>query len=161
MIFEEKAKSIPITKEMVWAAYKKIRQNGKGAGVDQMSLGDFEKVRNKELYKIWNRLSSGSYFPPMVKRVLIPKGEGKQRPLGIPTVSDRIAQEVMRAYLEPRLEDEFLECSYGYRPARSAHDAVGEVRQNVRKFPYLLGLAALFLFYALSFQSFLSNYGLQ
>jgi group II intron reverse transcriptase/maturase len=140
MIFEEKAKSIPITKEMVWAAYKKIRQNGKGAGVDQMSLGDFEKVRNKELYKIWNRLSSGSYFPPMVKRVLIPKGEGKQRPLGIPTVGDRIAQEVLRAYLEPRLEDEFLEYSYGYRPARSGHDAVEEVRQNVRKYPWVIDL---------------------
>ena len=83
MIFKEETKSIPITKEMVCAAYKKIRRNGQGAGIDGQSLTDFEAVRSKELYKIWNRLSSGSYFPPKVNRVLIPKGNGKTRPLGI------------------------------------------------------------------------------
>lgn len=140
MIFKEETKSIPITKEMVWAAYKKIRQNGEGSGIDGLSMSEFEKVRNKELYKIWNRLSSGSYFPQMIKRVQIPKGNGKLRPLGIPTVSDRIAQQVIKTYLEPRLEIEFLECSYGYRPGRGAHGAVEKVRKNVRKYPWVIDL---------------------
>jgi len=140
MIFREETKSIPITKEMVWAAYKKVRQNGEGSGVDGLSLSDFEKVRSKELYKIWNRLSSGSYFPQMVKRVQIPKGGGKLRPLGIPTVSDRVAQQVIKTYLEPRLESEFLECSYGYRPGRGAHGAIEKVRKNVRRYPWVIDL---------------------
>ncbi len=140
MIFNEETRSIPITKEMVWAAYKKIRQNGEGAGVDGLSLSNFEKVRNKELYKIWNRLSSGSYFPPMIKRVHILKETGQYRPLGIPTVSDRIAQQVIKTYLEPRLEREFLECSFGYRPKRSAQGAIEKVRRNVRKYPWVIDL---------------------
>jgi len=79
---------------MVWDAYKKVKSNKGSAGVDQQTLDDFDINRSKELYKIWNRLSSGSYYPPVVKRVLIPKQNGKTRPLGIPTVSDRIAQQV-------------------------------------------------------------------
>lgn len=127
MIFKEQTKSIPITKMMVWEAYKKVKSNKGSAGVDQQTLDDFEKVRSKELYKIWNRLASGSYFPPEVKRVEIPKQGDKKRPLGIPTVSDRIAQQVVKTYLEPRLEDEFLENSYGYRPNKSALSAVKKV----------------------------------
>ena len=83
MIFKEQTKSIPITKMMVWEAYKKVKSNKGSAGVDQQTLEDFDKNRSKELYKIWNRLSSGSYYPPVVKRVLIPKQNGKTRPLGI------------------------------------------------------------------------------
>jgi retron-type reverse transcriptase len=84
MIFKEQTKSIPITKMVVWEAYKKVKSNKGSAGVDQQTLEDFDKVRSKELYKIWNRLASGSYFPPEVKRVEIRKQDGKTRPLGIP-----------------------------------------------------------------------------
>ena len=94
---------------MVWEAYKKVKSNKGSAGVDQQTLEDLHEVRSKELYKIWNRLTSGSYFPLGVKRVEIPKQGGKTRPLGIPTVSDRVAQHVIKTYLEPRLEVEFLE----------------------------------------------------
>ena len=140
MIFNEQTKSIPITKMMVWEAYKKVRSNKGSAGVDQQTLDDFYKVRSKELYKIWNRLTSGSYFPPEVKRVEILKKDGKIRPLGIPTVSDRIAQQVIKTYLEPRLEAEFLENSYGYRPNKSAHAAVKKVQENVRKYSWVIDL---------------------
>ncbi len=115
-----RTKSVPITKEMVWESYKKVKSNGGSAGIDHQSLSEFDRVRSKELYKLWNRLASGSYFAPAVKRVTIPKAGGKTRPLGIPTVSDRIAQQVVKRYLEPRLESIFSENSYGYRPNRSA-----------------------------------------
>jgi len=140
MIFKERTKSIPITKEMVWEAYKLVKQNKGSAGVDSQSLAEFEKVRVPELYKLWNRLASGSYFANNVKRVEIDKGGGKTRPLGIPTVSDRIAQQVVKMYLEPRLEKEFLNNSYGYRPNKSAHDAVKEVQQNVLKYKWVIDL---------------------
>ena len=140
MIFNEQTKSIPITKMMVWEAYKKVKGNKGSAGVDQQTLEDFHEVRSKELYKIWNRLTSGSYFPPGVKRVEIPKQGGKTRPLGIPTVSDRVAQQVVKTYLEPRLEVEFLENSYGYRPNKSALSAVKKVQENVRKYSWAIDL---------------------
>jgi group II intron reverse transcriptase/maturase len=140
MIFKEQTKSIPITKMMVWEAYKKVRSNKGSAGVDQQTLENFDKIRSKELYKIWNRLSSGSYFPPVVKRVFIPKQNGKMRPLGIPTVSDRIAQQVIKTLIEPRLETEFMECSYGYRPNKSAHAAVKKVQEYVRKNSWIIDL---------------------
>ena len=140
MIFNEQTKSIPITKMMVWVAYKKVRSNKGSAGVDQQTLDDFDKVRSKELYKIWNRLASGSYFPPEVKRVEIRKQDGKTRPLGIPTVSDRVAQQVIKTYLEPRLDTEFLESSYGYRPNKSALSAVRKVQENVRKYSWVIDL---------------------
>jgi RNA-directed DNA polymerase len=140
MIFKEETKSIPITKEMVWEAYKEVKSNGGSAGIDQQSLEMFDRQRSKELYKLWNRLSSGSYFAPAVKRVHIPKAGGKLRPLGIPTVSDRIAQQVIRRYLEPRLEHIFVEHSYGYRPHKSAHMAVREVQKNVRKYRWVIDL---------------------
>jgi RNA-directed DNA polymerase len=140
MIFKEETKSVPITKEMVWEAYKKVKSNGGSAGVDHQSLSEFDKVRSKELYKIWNRLSSGSYLAPKIKRVTIPKGNGKTRPLGIPTVGDRVAQQVVKAYLEPRLEAIFVENSYGYRPNKRAHSAVKEVQNNVLKYSWVLDL---------------------
>jgi len=140
MIFKGQTKSVPITKEMVWASYKRVKSNGGSAGVDQQSLADFDKVRSKELYKLWNRLASGSYFAPAIKRVTIPKSGGKTRPLGIPTVSDRIAQQVVKTYLEPRLEAVFVENSYGYRPDKNAHTAIGKVQQNVRRYSWVVDL---------------------
>jgi len=140
MIFKEETKSVPITKQMVWEAYKKVKSNGGNAGVDHQSLSEFDKVRSKELYKIWNRLSSGSYLAPMIKRVTIPKGNGKTRPLGIPTVGDRVAQQVVKAYLEPRLETVFVENSYGYRPNKGAHLAIREVQSNVLKYSWVIDL---------------------
>jgi len=140
MIFNEQTKSIPITKMMVWEAYQKVKSNKGSAGVDHQSLDAFDANRSKELYKIWNRMASGSYFPPAVKRVEIPKSDGKTRPLGVPTVSDRIAQQVLKTYLEPRLEKEFLDVSYGYRPGKSPIAAVNEVRNNVRKYNWVIDL---------------------
>ena len=140
MIFKEETKSIPITKMMVWNSYKRVRKNKGSAGVDKQSLEAFDEVRSKELYKLWNRLSSGSYFPCNVKRVEIPKGNGKKRPLGIPTVSDRIAQQVIKTYIEPRMEAIFVDHSYGYRPKKSAHDAIHEVQKNVRKYSWVIDL---------------------
>ena len=140
MIFKEQTKSIPITRMMVWEAYQKVKRNKGSAGVDQQTLDDFDKARSKELYKIWNRLTSGSYFPPEVKRVAIRKQDGKTRPLGIPTVRDRIAQQVIKTILEPRLEVEFLESSYGYRPKKSALSAVRKVQENVRKLSWVIDL---------------------
>jgi len=140
MIFEEQTKSVPITKLMVWEAYKLVKKNRGGAGIDLQSLEEFERIRSKELYKIWNRLASGSYFPQNVKRVFIPKDSGKTRPLGIPTVSDRIAQQVIKMYIEPRLEAEFMDNSYGYRPNKSAHQAIKEVQKKVRKYSWVIDL---------------------
>ena len=125
---------------MVWAAYKQVKSNGGSAGIDQQNLSDFDKVRSKALYKLWNRLASGSYFAPMIKRVEIPKARGKTRPLGIPTVSDRIAQQVVKAYLEPRLDAVFVEHSYGYRPNRNAHMAIRTVQQHVRRYHWVIDL---------------------
>ena len=140
MIFKEQTKTIPISKMMVWEAYKKVKSNKGSAGVDQQTLEDFDKIRSKELYKIWNRLTSGSYFPPVIKRVEIRKEGGKTRPLGIPTVRDRIAQQVVKAFLEPRLEAEFLECSYGYRPNKSALSAVRKVQKYVRIYSWAIDM---------------------
>ena len=140
MIFKGQTKSIPITKTMVWEAYKKVKSNKGSAGIDQQTLEDFDKTRSKELYKPWNRLGSGSYFPPAVKRVEIRKPDGKPRPLGIPTVSDRIAQQVIKTLLGPRPDAEFLESSYGYRPNKGALSAVKKVQEDVRKYSWAIDL---------------------
>ena len=110
----DRAKPFDIPKREVWEAY--VRANQGAAGVDGQSIADFEADLSNNLYKIWNRMSSGSWFPPPVKRVDIPKGEGKTRPLGIPAVADRVAQMVVKRYLEPRVEPYFHKDSYGYRP---------------------------------------------
>ena len=123
MIFEEKTKSYPITKEQVWEAFKLVKSNGGSAGVDGITIEQIAKNPNKHLYPVWNRLASGSYFPPAVKRVSIPKGNGKERHLGIPTVKDRVAQMVIAKELEEILEPVFSDNSYGYRPNRNAHQA--------------------------------------
>ena len=126
----DKAKSWSIPKRFVWEAYKRVKANRGAAGVDDQSIEEFEADLKNNLYKLWNRMSSGSYFPPAVKRVQIDKRDGGKRPLGIPTVSDRIAQAVVKGYLEPELEKHFHSDSYGYRPGKSALEAVGVARQR-------------------------------
>ena len=134
----EKAKSFEISKQSVWEAWKHVKANRGAAGVDAVSLVDFEGDLKDNLYKIWNRMSSGSYFPPSVKTVAIPKKAGGERVLGIPTVSDRISQMVVKIYLEPLLEPHFHEDSYGYRPSRSAIQAVGVTRKRCWRYDWLL-----------------------
>ena len=124
------AKPFDIPKALVWQAWKKVRANQGAAGVDQQTIDDFEAVRDKALYKIWNRMSSGSYLPPPVKRVEIAKSDGTLRPLGIPTVADRVAQMAVKLMLEPEWEQHFHPSSFGYRPNKSAHDAIRQARRN-------------------------------
>jgi RNA-directed DNA polymerase len=134
------SKSLPITKRMVWKAYMSVRASNGSAGVDNESLEDFAADLYNNLYKLWNRLTSGSYFPSAVKEVEIPKGEGKVRKLGIPTVSDRIAQMVVKEYLEPKLEPVFHGSSFGYRPQRSAHQALEQANMNCRTYDMVIDL---------------------
>lgn len=123
---------VPISYEMVCKAYQKVKKGGKTPGVDDENWEEFEaKGVERQLYVIWNRLSSGSYFPQGVRRLEIPKSDGTPRKLGIPTMRDRIAQEVVRAYMEKRIDVQFHENSYGYRPLKSSHRAIAEVRKNV------------------------------
>jgi len=129
-----------ISKREVWEAYKRVKTNGGAAGVDGQSIEGFDEDLRNNLYRIWNRMASGSYFPPPVRRVDIPKGDGRQRPLGIPTVSDRIAQMVVKRYLEPILEPIFHENSYGYRTGRSAHHALSVARQRCWQRDWVLDL---------------------
>jgi len=136
----DKAKPFCIAKQEVWMAYKQVKENHGAAGVDGQSIAEFEEDLRHNLYRIWNRMSSGSYFPPPVRRVDIPKDEGRTRPLGIPTVSDRIAMTVVQRYLEPILEPVFHEDSYGYRPGRSAHDALRVARQRCWRYDWVLDL---------------------
>ncbi len=135
-----KTKSFLISKHVVWEAYKRVKANKGSAGCDGQSLENFESNLKDNLYKIWNRMSSGSYFPPPVKRVEIPKGDGKVRPLGIPTVSDRIAQMVVKMHLEPDLEAVFHSDSFGYRPNRSAVQAVDLARKRCWRHDWVIDL---------------------
>ena len=136
----DKAKPFAILKREVWLAFKKVKANQGAAGVDGQSIVDFEADLSNNLYKLWNRMSSGSYVPPPVRRVDIPKGDSKTetRPLGVPTVADRIAQEVVKRYLEPVLEPIFHKDSYGYRPGRSAVEAVRMARQRCWRYDWVL-----------------------
>lgn len=136
----DRAKPWSIPKRWVWDAYKRVKANGGAAGVDGQSIAEFERDLKNNLYKLWNRMSSGSYFPPPVKRVQIGKREGGSRPLGIPTVSDRIAQAVVKAYLEPELEKYFHPDSYGYRPGKSALQALGVARERCWRHAWALDL---------------------
>jgi len=124
------AKPYDIPKQLVWDAYQRVKANRGAAGVDGESLAMFEKDLKGNLYKVWNRMSSGSYFPPPVRLVEIPKDNGGTRPLGIPTVGDRVAQTVVKMVLEPVVEPVFHPDSYGYRPGRSALDAVTVARRR-------------------------------
>lgn len=123
-------KSQPITKLMVWNAYKKVRANRGSSGVDNMTWDYLDRNAKDELYKLWNRMTSGSYFPESVKEVSIRKSDGGERKLGIPTLLDRIAQEVVKTYLEKIVEPQFHKSSFGYRPNRSCHQAVEQSCKN-------------------------------
>jgi RNA-directed DNA polymerase len=136
----EKVKSFDISKRQVWEAYKCVKTNRGCAGIDKQSIAEFEEDISNNLYKIWNRMSSGSYFPSPVMRVEIPKEDDRTRPLGIPTVADRIAQMVVKNYLEPILEPHFHVDSYGYRPNKSALDAVGMARKRCWRYNWVLDL---------------------
>jgi RNA-directed DNA polymerase len=133
-------KAFDIPKTLVWEAYLKVRANKGAAGVDQQSLADFAQDEKKNLYKIWNRMSSGSYFPPPVRAVEIPKAGGGVRVLGVPTVADRIAQTVVAMTLEPLVEPIFHQDSYGYRPGRSALDAVETCRKRCWQSQWVIDL---------------------
>lgn len=136
----DKTKPFSIPKQAVWQAYRKVRANKGAAGVDEQTLAQFEQNLKGNLFKLWNRLSSGSYFPPPVKLVEIPKKGGGVRPLGIPTVADRIAQTVVAGELEKVVEPIFDDDSYGYRPGRSAHDALAACRQRCWKSDWAVDL---------------------
>lgn len=139
-------KSYDIPKSLVFQAYKLVKAKAGAAGVDRQSLGDFEKDRRNNLYKLWNRMSSGCYFPPPVKAVPIPKKQGGTRILGVPTVTDRIAQTVVKLVFEPKVEPIFMEDSYGYRPSKSALDAVGVTRKRCWQHDWVLEFDIVGLF---------------
>ncbi|MCA1693868.1 MAG: group II intron reverse transcriptase/maturase [Actinobacteria bacterium] len=134
------AKPFEISKWVVWDAYEKVKANQGAAGVDGESIAEYEKDLKGNLYKLWNRMSSGSYHPPPVRAVEIPKKAGGIRTLGVPTVADRIAQTVVRSYLEPEVEPLFHPDSYGYRPGRSAHQALAACRQRCWKYDWVIDL---------------------
>lgn len=136
----KQAKSFCITKRQICEAYKQVKANKGAAGVDRQTIEAFEMELENNLYKLWNRMSSGSYFPTAVMRVEIPKDDGRMRPLGIPTVSDRIAQTIVKQLIEPELEEHFHPDSYGYRPGKSAHDALGSARKRCWKSDWVLDL---------------------
>lgn len=125
-----RAKQFVISESVVRAAFERVKANKGAAGVDEQSVEQFEQNLESNLYKIWNRMSSGTYFPPPVKGVEIPKSSGGIRTLGVPTVADRVAQMVVKLYLEPEVEPEFHPDSYGYRPNKSAHDAVAKATER-------------------------------
>src|ERR1700755_3600834 len=133
-----KTKPFNIDKKLVYDAYKAVKVNAGAAGVDGQSLEQFAQDLGRNLYKLWNRMSSGSYFPPPVRAVPIPKKTGGQRILGVPTVADRIAQMVVKQLIEPDLDQIFLADSYGYRPKKSALDAVGVTRKRCWKYDWVL-----------------------
>lgn len=132
------AKPFAISKEMVWKAYQEVRSKKGAAGVDHLTISEFERNLKDNLYRIWNRMSSGSYFPPPVLAVFIPKKSGGQRRLGVPTISDRIAQTVVKNALEPVLEPVFDRDSYGYRPGKSAHDALTITRKRCWRYDWVV-----------------------
>jgi len=127
-----------ISKRLVYEAFQSVKANAGAGGVDEESIADFEKDLKGNLYKIWNRMSSGSYFPPPVKAVAIPKKSGGERILGVPTVADRVAQMVVKMTFEPSVEPVFLSDSYGYRPGKSALDAVSITRKRCWRYDWVL-----------------------
>jgi RNA-directed DNA polymerase len=134
------AKPFGMAKRLVWEAWLRVKANQGAAGVDGESMARFEKRLRRNLYRIWNRLSSGTYFPPPVRSVKIPKPDGRERTLGIPTVGDRVAQMVVKQYLEPSVEPAFHADSYGYRPGKSAADAVGQARSRCWRYDWVVDL---------------------
>jgi RNA-directed DNA polymerase len=140
LMSQTKPKAFSIDRKLVMEAYKKVKANQGNAGIDGETLQEFENNYKDHLYKLWNRMSSGSYMPPPVKMVEIPKKGGGKRPLGIPTVSDRIAQTVVKMMLEPILELIFHEDSYGYRPGKSAIEALTTTRKRCWTYDWVIDL---------------------
>lgn len=140
MIFEEEQKTQPITRLQVTEAFKRVKANGGSAGVDNISIEQVDRNKRKYLYPLWNRMASGSYFPKPVRQSFIPKRDGKKRALGIPTVADRVAQQVITTELESIVDKKFSPNSFGYRPNKSAHDAVEQCRQNCLKYSWVIDL---------------------
>ena len=133
-------KAYNILEQVVFEAYEQVKKNKGAAGVDSQTLGEFEKNLEDNLYKIWNRMSSGTYFPPPVRTVAIPKSKGGERLLGIPTVADRIAQAVVKIYLEPTVEPHFHPDSYGYRLGKSAIEAIRTARERCWDYDWVIDL---------------------
>lgn len=138
MNLEEETKIYPITREQVWESFRLVKAKGGSAGVDGITIDDVAANPRKHLYPVWNRLASGSYFPPAVKRVEIPKSDGGVRPLGIPTVKDRVAQMVIARELEEQVDKHFSPNSFGYRPNKSAHQAIEQARENCWRYPWVI-----------------------
>jgi RNA-directed DNA polymerase len=138
---KSQVKPFDVSKRVIWEAYLRVKANKGAAGVDGVMIEQYEQNLKNNLFKLWNRLSSGSYFPPPVKAVPIPKAGGEGfRILGVPTVDDRIAQTVAAMYLEREVEPVFHPDSYGYRPGRSALDAVGRCRERCWKNDWVVDL---------------------
>jgi len=140
MIFAEEQKTQPITRLQVIEAFKRVRANGGSAGVDKITIAQVEANKRKYLYPLWNRMASGSYFPKPVRQTLIPKPGGKKRALGIPTVTGRVAQQVIATELESIVDKQFSRNSFGYRPGKSAHDAIEQCRINCMKYSWVIDL---------------------
>jgi group II intron reverse transcriptase/maturase len=130
-------KPFVIAKRAVWEAYQQVKANRGAAGIDEETSAMFEQGLSKNLYKLWNRMSSGSYFPPPVKQVEIPKAKGGTRKLGIPTVSDRIAQTIVKRIIEPVLDPISHPDSYGYRSGRSAKQAIAVTRKRCWQYDWV------------------------
>lgn len=139
-LFSKQGVSVPITTQMVWEAYQHVKQGGEAAGTDGMTWEYLHTHRSKLLYQLWIRLASGSYFPKAIKAVSILKKDGSKRVLGLPTLLDRIAQQVVRVHLEKCLEPRFHQNSYGYRPGKSMHDAINKAKFNSQQYPYVITL---------------------
>lgn len=135
-----KSKSQPVTEAMVMNAYKSVKRGGKSAGIDDVSFTDFGKDLRANLYKVWNRMASGSYFPPAVKEVEIPKTDGSKRKLGIPTISDRIAQTVVKEHLNKTVDSKFEKNSYGYRKGKSAQTALQKCKENCWQYAWAIDI---------------------
>ena len=135
-----KSKSQPVELEMVRRAWSDVRTGGPSAGVDGITMDAFEERLERNLYKLWNRMASGSYFPAAVRRAYIEKPDGGLRPLGIPIILDRVAQTVVKHQLEPALENVFSQNSFGYRPGRDAHQAVAKTQQMCWRYSWVIDL---------------------
>lgn len=131
-------KAFEIPKKLIWQSFQDVKRNRGAPGCDGETIKDFEEKRDRNLYKIWNRMSSGSYLPPPVLEKKIPKGDGRERTLGIPTVGDRVAQGAVKILLEEKLDPLFHEDSYGYRPNKSAHHAVEKAKQRCWEYNWVV-----------------------
>ena len=139
-LFSKQGVSVPITTKMVWEAYKHVKQGGEAAGTDGMTWEYLHIHRSQQLYQLWARLASGSYFPKAIRAASILKKDGSKRVLGLPTLLDRTAQQVVRVHLEKCLEPHFHQNSYGYRSGKSMHDALNKAKYNCHQYPYVIKL---------------------